>query len=100
MTDCGAEVDEAETDAVLERVSDSWLVVELDVSIGAELEGGAEVVSAAVVELEEGSALDEAETDSVLEEMADSWLVADVEVSSGTELDGGAEVVSAAVVEL
>ena len=61
MTDCGAEVDEAETDAVLERVSDSWLVVELDVSPGTELDDGAEVVPAALVELAEGSALDELE---------------------------------------
>lgn len=38
-------------------------MVELDVSPGAELDDGAEVVSAALVELAEGSALDEVEAD-------------------------------------
>jgi len=43
VSDCEADVDDAETGSVLERVSDSWLVVELDVSTGAELDGGTEV---------------------------------------------------------
>lgn len=35
---------------MLEEVTDSWLVVELDISSGIELDGGAELVSAALVE--------------------------------------------------
>ena len=66
---------------MLEAVLDSWPVVELDVSTGAELDDG--LVSAAVDELE-GSALDEAETDSSL--------VVELDVSTGAELDDGAEV--------
>lgn len=100
-------LEEAEIDAVLETVLESWLVVDAEVSPGTELDGGGEVVSAAVVELEDGATLSllnvvelaavelvgameveelEGDATSVLEEVSESWLVVDKDVSSGTEL--------------